>query len=61
MKEQQMKGCDNMEVYEKMYFILFNAITNALEKLDHQNYGDAKELLIAAQQETEERYIAAET
>ena len=50
-----------MEVYEKMYFILFNAITNALEKLDHQNYGDAKKLLIAAQQETEERYIAAET
>ena len=56
-----MKGCVKMEDYEKLYFILFNAITDALEKLGNQNYGDAKKLLVAAQQETEERYIAAET
>ena len=39
--------------YQKMYTTLFNAITDALEKIEGQNYGDAKELLIAAQQKAE--------
>ena len=49
-----------MSDYNKMYTTLFNAITNALEKLEWQNYGDAKDLLIAAQQKAEEIYITAE-
>ena len=46
--------------YEKLYHLLFNAITDALEQLEKQNYGTAKETLIAAQQEAEEIYITAE-
>lgn len=46
--------------YEKLYHLLFNAITDALEQMKSQNYGDAKELLVAAQQKAEEIYITAE-
>ena len=43
--------------FQKMYTTLFNAITDALEQLDAQNYGEAKETLIYAQQKAEEIYI----
>ena len=46
--------------YKKLYHLLFNAITDALEKIEGQNYGDAKDLLIAAQQKAEDIYITAE-
>ena len=46
--------------YEKLYHLLFNAITDALEQMEKQNYGTAKKNLIAAQQEAEEIYITAE-
>ena len=49
-----------MEEYKKMYLHLFNAITDALEQMEKQNYGTAKETLIAAQQQAEEIYITAE-
>ena len=47
--------------YEKLYHLLFNAITDALEQMEQQNYGTAKETLIAAQQEAEEIYMSAES
>ena len=50
-----------MEVYQKMYTTLFNAVTDALEKIEAQTYGDAKDLLIAAQQQAEDIYITAES
>ena len=43
--------------YKAMYLLLFNAITDALEKIEEQNYGEARELLIAAQQKAEDIYI----
>lgn len=46
--------------YEKLYHLLFNAITDAVEQMESQNYGDTKELLVAAQQKAEEIYITAE-
>ena len=46
--------------YQKMYTLLFNAITDALKQMEKQNYGTAKETLIAAQQQAEEIYITAE-
>ena len=49
-----------MPDYKKMYLLLFNAITDALENLADNNYGAARDLLIAAQQQTEELYINAE-
>ena len=48
-----------MADYQKMYATLFNAVTDALEKMEAQNY-DAKALLIAAQQKAEEMYITAQ-
>ena len=50
-----------MEDYQKMYTTLFNAVTDALEKIEAQNYGDAKDFLIAAQQQAEDIYITAES
>ena len=47
-----------MPDYTKMYALLFNAITDALDKLDCSP-DEAKSLLIAAQQKTEEMYIDA--
>ena len=48
-----------MPDYQKMYTTLFNAITDAIENMQQANYSAAKELLIRAQQETEELYINA--
>ena len=47
--------------YEKLYHLLFNAITDALEQMEQQNYGTAKETLITAQQEADEIYMSAES
>ena len=43
--------------YEKMSHLLFNAITDALEQMEKQNLGSAKDLLTTAQQKTEEIYM----
>ena len=43
--------------YEKMYHLLFNAITDALEQMEKQNLGSAKDLLTTAHQKTEEIYM----
>lgn len=47
--------------YEKLYHLLFNAITDALEQMESQDFGTAKETLITAQQEAEELYMSAES
>ena len=49
-----------MPDYQKMYTTLFNAMTDAIENLEKLNCGTAKEILIQAQQKTEELYINAE-
>ena len=46
-----------MDMYKKMYYHLFNAVTDAIEE---NNIDDIKKLLIKAQQETEEIYISWE-
>ena len=43
--------------YEKMYHLLFNAITDALEQMEKQNLGSAKDLRTTAQQKAEEIYM----
>ena len=48
-----------MTDYQKMYTTLFNAVTDALKKMEVQNYGNAKAQLISAQQKAEEIYITA--
>ena len=44
-------------MFKKLYFLLFNAITDALEQIRKQNYGAAEELLISAQQKAEEQFL----
>lgn len=46
-----------MENFEQMYFLLFNAITDAVYALSEKNYGEATNILISAQQKSEEMYI----
>ena len=47
-----------MPDYQKLYALLFNAVTDALDEMDRLNFGRAKELLMAAQQAAEEAYIS---
>lgn len=50
----------NMVDYEKLYHILFNAITDALELIEQRSYGSAERALEAAQRRTEELYVENE-
>ena len=49
-----------MPDYKKLYFMLFAAMADAVEELENENYGTAKQCLIAAQQEAEETYLEEE-
>lgn len=49
---------DRMVEYKELYYLLFNGITDAIEQINKQNVGTAKDLLIRVQQEAEERYIS---
>ena len=42
------------------YIGLFNAVTDAVEALERQNFGLAKEILIKAQQDAEELVLEEE-
>ena len=46
-----------MPDYQKMYFHLFNAITDALVQLEQQNYGLTAERLKVAQVDGENAYL----
>ncbi len=46
-----------MEAYQKPYYILFNAATDALRAMESQNYGLARDILIRAQQDAEEYFL----
>ena len=48
-----------MPDYPKMYSTLFNAITDAIEAIRRGDTAAAMEILIRAQQTTEELYILA--
>ena len=52
---QQIK--EDVTVYQKMYYTLFNAITDALAAMEQQNYGQARALLVDAQQQSEELFM----
>ena len=46
--------------YKKMYYTLFNIITDVIQSIDRQNYDEAKDLLIRTQQDAEELFISVE-
>ena len=45
-------------MYEELYHLLFNAATDARRAMEQENFGQARDLLIRAQQACEERYMA---
>ena len=45
-----------MEIYQRMYYKLFNAVTDAIRILPESS--NAAKILIAAQQECEEMYMS---
>ncbi len=44
--------------FKKLYFTLFNTLSDAVEHINTHDYEEARLLLIHAQQEAEECYIA---
>ena len=46
-----------MEIYKKMYFAVFNSVTDALTALDEGDCDAAKSILQYAQSKAEEIYI----
>lgn len=49
-----------MEEYKESYLILFRAVRDAIQELEAQNYGRAKDLLIQGEQKAEEAYLHPE-
>lgn len=45
--------------YKELYFKLFSAAADAVEAIEAMNFGQAKEILIAAQQNAEEAHLSA--
>ena len=46
--------------YRKMYFTLFHAITDAIQNIEQQNYGEAMKILVKGQQDAEDIFIETE-
>ena len=49
-----------MNIYKKMYYLLFNAMSDACQSIEEQNYGKAKDILRNAQLKAEELYLEQE-
>ena len=54
-----MTSIENID-YQKMYTLLFNAITDAVDQLEQFQPSKARTLLIRAQRAAEEIYISAQ-
>ena len=50
-------GVRTMTLYQELYSLMFNAVTDAIAQMEKQNYGNAKEILVRAQVNAEERYL----
>lgn len=48
-------------MYQKMYTVLFNAITDSLEQMGELNFGAAQHILREAQKTAEELYMETES
>jgi len=46
--------------YKPLYHLLLNASEDAIKAIDAQNFGQAKEILIRAEQDAEEAYLQQE-
>ena len=48
-----------MPDYKQLYILMLDASEKAIEAIEKQNYGAAKEILIVAEQKCEEIYVSA--
>ena len=48
-----------MTNYKQLYILMLDASERAIEAIEKQNYGAAKDILIAVEQNCEEIYISA--
>jgi len=46
-----------MNTYRELYYFLFRTTDDALIALDEANYGQARQILIAAQQQAENAFL----
>lgn len=60
LRGEQYNGDRGDFMYQKMYYTLFNAMTDALQAMGEQNYGTAREILEKAQQAAEEIFLDAD-
>ena len=49
-----------MTDYKKLYYELFNRLTDTIRAIDERNYEQARELLVDARRAAEESYISGE-
>ena len=49
-----------MEEYKESYLVLFRAVRDAVDAIEQQNYGMAKELLIQGEQKAEEIFLSSD-
>ena len=54
-----VKEDEFMTDYKELYILMVDASEKAIEAIEKQNFGAAKEILIAAEQECEEIYVSA--
>ena len=58
---QTAEQYEREDLYQRMYLHLFRAVTRAVDCLQRSDSARASDILIKAQQETEEMYIDSET
>lgn len=49
-----------MEIYKELYLMMVRAAEKAINEIEQMNFGAAKQTLIAAELEAEERYLRQE-
>lgn len=49
-----------MNIYKKMYYALFHAMTDAIHDIEEQNFGQAKKRLVEGQQRDEEIFLGSD-
>ena len=51
----------DLNIYRKMYIVLFNAVTDALNYLDNKEYERCRDILVKAQLNCEEIHISSDS
>ena len=59
--EERTQTDRSQDEYRQPYLTLFNGVTDALDALRRQNYGDARDILTEAQRRAEAEYIGRDT